>query len=80
MEKVHTLSCAKAAQPGLNQQELLSIEVPLPSKGKIESFEMTVGPFMHEIARNALENRRLALVRDALLPKLLNGELAVDGL
>ena len=80
MDKVHTLSCAKAAQPGLNQQELLSVEVPLPSKDKIRSFELTVGPFMHEIARNALENRRLALVRDALLPKLLNGELALDGL
>ena len=79
MEKVHTLSCAKAAQPGLNQQELLSVEVPLPSKDKVESFELTVRPFMHEIARNALENRRLALIRDTLLPKLLNGELAING-
>ena len=71
MEKIHTLSCAKAAQPGLNQKELVSVEAPLPPKEAIRNFEIRVDPFMHKVAKNALENRELAKMRDMLLPKLL---------
>ena len=77
---IHNLACGKAAQPGLNQQELLTVNIPLPSKESIESFEMTVSPLMNIIAKNALENRNLSMLRNTLLPKLMNGEIEVDSI
>ena len=33
---------------------------------------------MHSIALNAMENKHLAAIRDALLPKLMSGEIDVS--
>jgi len=77
-EKVYTLACGKAAQPGLNQQELFSVEIPLPPIESIISFEEKIDPHMHAVASNALENLKLANLRDTLLPKLMSGEINVD--
>lgn len=74
-KSIYNLACGKAAQPGLNQQELLTVNIPLPAKENIEKFEETVSPLMNNIAENALENRNLATIRDTLLPKLMNGEI-----
>ena len=76
-KSIYNLACGKAAQPGLNQQELLTVNIPLPAKENIEKFEETVSPLMNNIAENALENRNLATIRDTLLPKLMNGEIEV---
>lgn len=76
-EKVQTLASSKAAQPGLNQSELKSVEVPSPKDEEIIEFEKHVQPFMNLIANNALENKKLADMRDALLPKLMSGEIEI---
>jgi type I restriction enzyme S subunit len=75
---IYNLACGKAAQPGLNQQELLTVNIPIPSKESIELFEKTVSPLMNMIAENALENRNLSILRDSLLPKLISGEIKVN--
>ena len=75
---IYNLACGKAAQPGLNQQELLSVTIPLPKLDSILSFEQTVRPLMEKIAENAKENLNLSKLRDSLLPKLMSGELDVD--
>ena len=77
---LHNLACAKAAQPGLNQQELLGMPVFIPRYDKIEKFTDTVNPLMHKIAQNALENIKLSAIRDTLLPKLMSGEIDVENL
>ncbi len=74
-DKLHTLAAGKAAQPGLNQSELGSINILLPGEEKIKAFEKSVSPLMHQIAQNAKENRRLATLRDTLLPELMNGKI-----
>ena len=45
---------------------------------QILSFEEAVSPFMESIHNNMLENRRLASLRDALLPRLMSGEIDVS--
>lgn len=77
---LHNLACAKAAQPGLNQQELLGMPVFIPEYNKIEKFTDIVNPLMHKIAQNALENIKLSAIRDTLLPKLMNGEIDVENI
>lgn len=75
---LHTLASSKAAQPGLNQSELLSLPIFIPPIDLLKNFTNNVSPVMHKIAANALENVRLSELRDTLLPKLMSGEINVD--
>jgi type I restriction enzyme S subunit len=49
----------------------------LPPKETLEKFEKTVSPVFRRILANTEESCTLAALRDALLPKLLSGELRV---
>lgn len=69
---------SKAAQPGLNQTEVKTLPILLPKIEKIVEFDNTIAPFMHQITKNANENRKLSTLRDTLLPKLLSGEISVN--
>jgi len=66
-----------SAQPNASAQVLAgaTLAVPLPALAK--RFADTVAPFDQRIAANNEESRTLAALRDALLPKLLSGELRV---
>lgn len=77
-QKIHTLACGKAAQPGLNQNELKSVPIKLPNIEDIINFDIKVTPIMKQIANNAKENQKLAQLRDTLLPKLMSGEIDVS--
>lgn len=77
-KKIYALACGKAAQPGLNQPELLSVSIKLPAEEILEKFEKQVDPLMHQVALLALESKRLAELRDSLLPKLMSGEIDVS--
>lgn len=77
-KKIHTLACGKAAQPGLNQKELMCVTSFLPEEEVIQKFESIVSPLMHAIALNALENKKLGEVRDVLLSRLMSGEIDVS--
>lgn len=77
---IYTLASSKAAQPGLNQTELLSVEIVLPDKTNLMEFEKNISQMMHLIALNAKESRNLAILRDSILPRLMSGELDVSDL
>ena len=79
-EMIHRLACSKAAQPGLNQIELKSVEVNICDKKEIINFENSVKPIMEKISSNTLENKKLVELRDTLLPKLMNGEIDLDNI
>ena len=77
---IYTLASSKAAQPGLNQTELLSVDIAMPVETSLIEFEKNVSEMMNMIASNAKENRKLTLLRDSLLPKLMSGEIDVSEL
>lgn len=79
-EMLHRLAGSKAAQPGLNQAELKSIEVNICDKKDIINFENNVKPIVEKIALNSLENKKLSELRDTLLPKLMNDEIDLDNI
>jgi len=54
-----------------------SVLCPRPSLGVIQQFEERVTPLMDAILNNLKQSRTLAALRDALLPKLLRGEVRV---
>jgi type I restriction enzyme S subunit len=54
-----------------------SVLCPRPSLGVIQKFEKQVAPLMDTILNNQRQSRILAALRDAILPKLMRGEVRV---
>ena len=68
---------------GTTQQQLTvpdfrKTEIIIPDKNTMDSFTETVTPLFEQIWANEDENTKLAEVRDALLPKLMSGEIDVS--
>ena len=62
----------------INQQELKRIEVVIPEQNLINVFGKIVAPMDLIILNNHLENKKLGELRDALLPRLMSGEIDVS--
>jgi type I restriction enzyme S subunit len=58
-------------------ESLLGMDVIIPPPSVIQNFTETTAPLLQRINHNIHESRTLAELRDALLPKLLSGELRV---
>ena|SRR5690554_1317777 len=67
-----------AVQLKINQGNLNSIEVILPSKTVLESFNLLMSPIFSKIFNQKTEIQSLTKLRDTLLPKLMNGELKIN--
>lgn len=65
----------KAAQPGLNQPNIESIPIIIPTKNIIEKFNKLIDIMFDKIFLNANENKKLTSLRDFLLPLLMNGQV-----
>lgn len=61
----------------LSYDDLSSIEVIIPSENAVEEFNNLYNQMKKTIKANKLENSRLSLLRDTLLPRLMSGELDV---
>ena len=67
------------AIPGLNSTAVRSLAVLVPPRPIVEAFTRQAAPLVTRLLANAKQSRTLAALRDALLPKLLSGELSVRG-
>ena len=70
---------------GTTQQQLTvpdfrKTEIIIPDKATMDFFTETVTPLFEQIWVNEDENNKLAEVRDALLPKLMSGEIDVSNI
>jgi len=73
--QLKSMGTSKAAQPGLNQQEVLSCEYVAPPQVLIEAFNKLVLPFINYRLSLGLESQTLAELRNTVLPKLMSGEI-----
>jgi type I restriction enzyme S subunit len=64
-----------AVQPKLNQGNMNRIPFMLPPPEIGKAFAMTIAPLFAQIRINTEQSRKLATLRDTLLPKLLSGEI-----
>ena len=69
-----------AVQPKISQTNLNKIPVTIPSKEELQTLDATIQPIFAQIRNLRDENEELAATRDALLPKLMSGELDVSNL
>jgi type I restriction enzyme S subunit len=70
----------KAAIPGINRQDIENILIFTPKNMQVQKFGELTGPIFKKILINCKESRRLAELRDTLLPKLMSGELIVTNM
>lgn len=67
-----------AVQPKISQANLKSIPIVIPSKSVLYELNSVIEPLFAQIRLNIDENKSLAALRDALLPKLMSGEIDVS--
>lgn len=62
----------------LNISSIRNLKIPIPSKFDLDFFESKVSCIQEKINSNNLENEILSQLREALLPKFMNGEITLD--
>ena len=63
----------------IKRHHLSDAKVVVPPPTVLDAADALIAPLHEQIVTNDLQSRTLAALRDALLPKLLGGELSVDG-
>ena len=69
-----------AVQAKISQVNLQSIPVIIPPKEKLNEYNHLVEPLFALYRKNVEENRTLASIRDALLPKLMTGQISINSI
>lgn len=67
-----------AVQLKISQQNLKKVEAVIPSKQTLREFDDIIQPMFGQIKKLQMENQKLVLLRDSLLPKLMSGGLDVS--
>jgi len=67
-----------STQPLITQTDLKNTEIVVPTNKILTDYEKDIGALMNLYESNQRENTRLAAIRDALLPKLMSGEIDVS--
>ena len=64
--------------PRGDKQQIMTYPVVLPSEEELAGFNTIASPLLEQIYSNRAENKRLSILRDTLLPKLMSGEFDVS--
>ena len=67
-----------SAQPHIYPKHVASMPIANLIVEEVRNYTSIVTPIFEKIGHNKRENMRLATTRDALLPKLMSGELDVS--
>lgn len=66
--------------PRGDKQQIMTYPIKMPSTEELEAYNSLAVPMLQIIYNNTSENIRLAAIRDALLPRLMSGEIDVSGI
>lgn len=79
LERFIAIAADKATTMGhIKREELSKAEVVIPSQNDYEKIGAVLQPMIDLIIANRIENKKLATLRDELLPKLMSGEIDVS--
>ena len=68
---------SKGAQPGLNQEEVRNSSFVKPDRKLLDVFNLTIEPSVRKQLLLGKDCQVLSQLRDALLPKLISGEIRI---
>ena len=78
--EIEALHTGSTGQTELPRERVKAMELRLPDNDTLVRFNAVIAPIVSLIITNQQENVRLASIRDALLPKLMSGEVDVSGI
>lgn len=67
-----------AAYPAVNPNLIMDMDIVIPEDGILNRFHSIAEPILNTMIHNEQQSATLAALRDALLPKLMNGEIEVS--
>jgi len=71
---------ANAAQPGINQAGVKGLPILLPDEIMLKKLDDVINPMMGLLFNLAKKNANLQRTRDLLLPRLVSGEVGLEGI
>lgn len=81
LDRFVAVAADKATTMGhIKRDELAKAEVLIPNEADYKRIRTLLQPIYDLIITNRIENKRLAKIRDILLPKLMSGELDVSAI
>ena len=78
--EIENMAIGSTGQTELPKDRVKSLPILLPDDNTLTLFNAIIEPIAYQLYRNIEESRRLACLRDALLPRLMSGELTIDDL
>lgn len=79
LDRFIAVAADKATTMGhIKREELSKAEILIPDSDSYKRIGEVLGPLYDMIISNRVENRKLAALRDELLPKLMSGEIDVS--
>ena len=76
--EIESLHTGSTGQTELPRDRVKALELRMPDDDILTRFNSVIEPVVSSIIVNQQENSRLANIRDALLPRLISGELDVS--
>ena len=77
-KEIESLHTGSTGQTELPRDRVKAMKLVLPDSKTLAHFNSVMAPMASAIVTNLEENQRLANLRDALLPKLMSGEIDVS--
>lgn len=62
----------------IGKKDFDAFSITLPDEKTLDSFDLLTAPMIQQIVLNCFEKKRLADLRNILLPKLMSGEIDVE--
>lgn len=78
--EIEALHTGSTGQTELPRERVKSMQLLLPDKATLRKFNSIIASMTANSIKNQAESHILASLRDALLPKLMSGELDVSSL
>ena len=79
-KEIESLHTGSTGQTELPRDRVKALELLLPDKETLNRFNALIAPMAATIVSNQEENNRLVSIRDALLPRLMSGEIDVSAI
>lgn len=79
-DRIKNLLCEGTTMQAINNKNINKILILVPKDEILDKYRKIVEPFFKNISRLKIQNKKHAEIRDALLPKLMSGEIDVSNI
>ena len=76
--ELRAISDSSSIRGSLTTKMISAFQIPLANECDLEAFSDFAWSVIPQIENNLLENKRLSVMRNSLLPKLMSGEIDVE--